>query len=301
MNNTDAVITSYNQGDMVFEAVRSLSGQTMLPKNVIIIDDGSSDEHSLDVLQKLETAADLPFCLKIYDQNNSGVSAARNNGIRKTSAPFVLVLDGDDRLEPRYIEDVSALLESDQTMVAASSYLKTFGVLNAVVCPAGGSIVPFLSRNCCPASSIFRREAYDKCGGYDESMHSGFEDWDFFISLLETDSDSHIGIAESPLIDYRTSPASSNVKSMEKRLTIMRYMIEKHKSSYSGHLTDALLGIETISDARLGFWEDEISNTLKSGHEISDAAKAFINSPSYGDGGMAAAVRISSPLKKHEY
>ena len=73
----------------------------------------------------------------------------------------------------------------------------------------------------------------------------------------------------------------------------MRYMIEKHKSSYSGHLTDALLGIETISDARLGFWEDEIINTLKSGNEISDAAKAFIRSPSYGDGGMAAAINIT--------
>lgn len=293
MNNTDAVITSYNQGDMVFEAVRSLCRQTLPPDNVIIMDDGSSDEHSLDVLHRIETSTDLPFCLKIYDQNNAGVSAARNNGIRKTTAPFVLVLDGDDRLEPRYIECVSAILKADPTMVAASSYLKTFGALNAVVCPAGGSIVPFLSRNCCPASNIFRREAYDKCSGYDESMRSGFEDWDFFMSLLETDNDAHIGIVAIPLIDYRTSPVSSNVKSMEKRPAIMRYMIEKHKSSYSGHLTDALLGIEAISDARLGFWEDEIINTLKSGNEISDAAKAFINSPSYGDGGMAVAINIT--------
>ena len=49
-------------------------------------------------------------------------------------------------------------------------------------------------------------------------MRSGFEDWDFFLSMLETSSDAHIGILEEALINYRTAPASFNVRSMEKRL-----------------------------------------------------------------------------------
>ena len=111
-------------------------------------------------------------------------------------------------------------------MVAASSWMRTFGVLDSVVRPAGGGIGAFLSRNCCPATHILRRRAWELCGGYDESMRSGFEDWEFFLSMLETDPEAHIGIVEMPLIDYRTAPASSNVRSMSKRLDLMRFIIE---------------------------------------------------------------------------
>ena len=63
-------------------------------------------------------------------------------------------------------------------------------------------------------------------------MRSGFEDWDFFLSMIETSPEAWIGIVDKPLIQYRTAPASSNIKSMDKRLEIMRFMIEKHISSY---------------------------------------------------------------------
>ena len=105
-------------------------------------------------------------------------TAAKNAGIKKVHSPMVLVLDGDDKLEPEYIEKVSQLLRHNPSMVAASSWMHTFGALDSIVCPAGGNINPFLSRNCCPATHILRRDVFEQCGGYDESMHSGFEDWD---------------------------------------------------------------------------------------------------------------------------
>lgn len=148
-------------------------------------------------------------------------------------------------------------------MAAASSWMHTFGVLDAVVCPAGGNIVPFWSRNCCPATHILRKNAFTKCDGYDETMRSGFEDWDFFLSMLETDSRAYIGIVPKPLIQYRTAPASSNIKSMNKRLELMAHIIEKHSSSYHGHLTEALLAIEAMSTARLFSWEKEILSSAR--------------------------------------
>ena len=48
--------------------------------------------------------------------------------------------------------------------------------------------------NCCPATHILRREAFERCGGYDENMRKGFEDWDFFLSILETTPDAVIGV-----------------------------------------------------------------------------------------------------------
>ena len=146
------------------------------------------------------------------------------------------------------------------------------------------------------APHILRRGAWEQCGGYDETMRSGFEDWDFFLSLLETAPEACIGIVPEPLIDYRTAPASSNVRSMEKRLELMRFLIEKHIGSYREHITDAVLGVESISIARLFGWEGEMLQGLSAGQELCGASTEFLQQPSYGDGGMAAAVRIASAL-----
>lgn len=290
----EAVITSFNQGSMILEAVESICAQTLLPQKIIIVDDGSTDESSLKILNSIERNSDLPVPVSIHYQKNKGVSSARNAGIKKTGAPLVLVLDGDDKLKPEYVEYVSRLLRENPSMAAASSWMHTFGVLDSIVCPAGGRINSFLSRNCCPATHILRRDIFEQCGGYDESMRSGFEDWDFFLSMLETSPESSIGLVDKPLIQYRTAPASFNVRSMNKRLDLMRFIIEKHIDSYHNHIADALLGIEAISDVRLYNWENEVIHSITNHQKISDISNNFLKSPTYGDGGMASAVRIVS-------
>ena len=152
--NLEAVITSYNQKSMIYEAVHSLCGQTILPKRIIIVDDGSTDETSMEVLEKIETDRRLPVPILIIRQPNSGVSAARNTGIREAKAPLILVLDGDDGLAPSFIEETGKLLEENPSMAAASSWLHTFGVLEALVRRVGGTATDVLSRNCCPASHL---------------------------------------------------------------------------------------------------------------------------------------------------
>lgn len=290
----EAVITSFNQGSMVLEAVRSLCGQTVPPARILIVDDGSTDEASLKILHDMKADADISVSVTVLRQPNKGVSAARNTGIRNTQAPMVLVLDGDDRLQPAYIEQVGNLLRRSPSMIAASSWMHTFGVLDAVIHPSGGDIAAFLSHNCCPASHILRREAWEKSGGYDESMRSGFEDWDFFLSMLEAVPGGQIGIVEAPLIDYRTAPASSNVKSMSKRLELMRFLIEKHIHSYREHIADAILDLEAISMSRLMGWENAILHSITEKQNLSEMSEDFLVNPTYGDGGMAAAVRIAS-------
>ena len=123
----EAVITSFNQGTMILEAVQSLCRQTFL-----VVDDGSTDEASLAVLKNLEKQEGLPVPVQVIYQENDGVSCARNTGIRKVQEPMVLVLDGDDRLKPSYIEQVSDLLFSHPSMIAASSWLHTFGVFGCI-------------------------------------------------------------------------------------------------------------------------------------------------------------------------
>ncbi len=290
----EAVVTSFNQKAMLLEAVESLYEQTIRPEKIIIVDDGSTEEQSIEILQKIEADPHPPVPLSILRQPNGGVSCARNTGIRHTQADLVLVLDGDDRLAPSFIREVGRLLCEDSSLTAASSWLHTFGVLDSIVRPQGGSVQDFLSHNCCPASHILRRTAWERCGGYDESMRNGFEDWDFFLSMLEAVPDSRVGIVEKPLIHYRTAPASSNVKSMSKRLELMRYLIHKHEALYRAHIAEAVLGVEEISMARLYGWEQEMLRALEARETLHPASQAFLESPTYGDGGMAAAVRIQS-------
>ena len=293
----EAVVTSFNQGTMIMEAVRSLCEQTTPPARVILVDDGSTDQESLEVLKKVETIFSKHLPITLIRKSNGGVSSARNTGIAETKTSLVLVLDGDDKLEPSYIEKVSQLLRGDSSMVAASSWMQTFGVLDAIVCPCGGGLNAFLSKNCCAATHIMRRKYWEKCGGYDESMRSGFEDWDFFLSMLETEPDLQIGVVQQPLIDYRTAPASSNITSMDKRLDLMRFIIGKHLESYRNHVADAVLGVEATSMARLFGWEAEILHTVRGNQELSKVSDEFMQHPTYGDGGMAAAVRIVSAKK----
>lgn len=290
----EAVVTSFNQGEMIREAVESLCKQTVLPGKIFLVDDGSAEETSLAVLEQIENDRTLPVKIEMLRQANGGVSAARNAGIRRTQTPLVLILDGDDRLKPRYIEKVAGMLRAAPEMAAASSWMQTFGVLNREVRPAGGTVTAFLSRNCCPATHLFRRRIWEDCGGYDETMRSGFEDWDFFLSMLEAAPGSRIGIVEEALIEYRTNLASSNIRSMEKRLELMRYLIGKHREAYRNNLAEAILGVESISMSRLFGWESEICRARAGEPGLSRESEAFLQHPSYGDGGMAAAVRIVS-------
>ena len=131
-------------------------------------------------------------------------------------------------------------------------------------------------------------------------MRRGFEDWDFFLSMLETAPDAVIGVVEETLIDYRTNPASSNIRSMESRLELMRYIMEKHRDSYRDHMMEAMLGIEAVSMGRLYAWEEEMTDSLKRQKKLSEVSRNFLRSPSYGDGGMAAAVRVASCITERK-
>lgn len=115
----EAVITSFNQGNMIREAVQSLWNQTVRPVRIRIVDDGSTDPDSVRVLEQLEADPEAAVPVEILRQKNAGVSAARNAGIRRAVTPLVLVLDGDDRLEADYLEKVRNLLREHPAMVAA--------------------------------------------------------------------------------------------------------------------------------------------------------------------------------------
>ena len=237
----------------------------------------STDVGSVEVIERLQGDTRV----RVLRQSNRGVSAARNAGIAAAGTDLVAVLDGDDRLAPTFLERTVAVLEGDPGARAASSWLRAHGVIDAVVRPGGGSAVDFLHRNACPATAVVRRDAWRACGGYDEDLRSGFEDWDFFLSLVG--DGGHVAVVPEPLIEYRTAPASANVRSMDSRLELYGRLVDKHRAVFERHLREVLLALEARAMDAAARWEDLVA-----------ADRSLpVGEVTYGDGGMAAAVRIA--------
>lgn len=95
------LIPAYNEEKRIARALDSIMSQTMLPDEVIVIDDGSTDntynlakEHPLKNILKL----------RVYSKVNGGLSSARNFGIQKSKSDFIALLDSDDEFESEHIE-----------------------------------------------------------------------------------------------------------------------------------------------------------------------------------------------------
>ena len=137
------IVPVYNAKSTLRRCVDSILDQEYEDYELLLVDDGSRDESG----SLCDAYAARDRRIRVFHKENGGVSAARNTGIRRTQAPMVLILDGDDKLEPMYIEQVSQMLRDHPSMIAASSWMHTFGVLDAIVCPSGGILSVFLARN----------------------------------------------------------------------------------------------------------------------------------------------------------
>lgn len=105
MATVSVIIPTYNRADTILRAVRSVLSQTYHDWELIIVDDGSTDN-------TIEKIKDIDPRLKIITQNNQGASAARNVGIQASCGKYIAMLDSDDGWYPNYLEACVTFLES---------------------------------------------------------------------------------------------------------------------------------------------------------------------------------------------
>lgn len=114
------IIPSYNSERYIFETINSVIQQTYLNKEIILVDDGSTD-NTIDIVKSTGET------ILIFHQSNSGPSAARNLGVREASGDFVAFLDSDDIWESTKLEDQVDYLIKHQNIVAVGSSFTIFG------------------------------------------------------------------------------------------------------------------------------------------------------------------------------
>lgn len=240
------VIPCFNHGAYLSEAVASASAQTWPHTEIIVVDDGSTQPETLEVLGELRARG-----VRVLTQANAGLSAARSSGVRATDAPLYVPLDADDRLAPEFVARLLAALRADPAAGYAYPFTRLFGAVERVWrCP---EFDPrrMIFENLCAATALIRREAFDAVGGYRIEMTAGYEDWDFWIALAGAGWRG-VRVAE-PLFEYRQhAPGVSMLGRMaDQRRAMLRKMVARHRLAYG-----ALL-VPDVSAAELGPAHDE--------------------------------------------
>jgi glycosyltransferase involved in cell wall biosynthesis len=218
------IIPCYNHGMFIEEALKSIEESERKDYEIIIIDDGSTDSETISKLEHLKSKG-----YQIISQMNMGAMSARNNGIRNSRGKYILPLDADNMIMPQMISKTIKILESDPSVSIVYSDRKMFGIINEINKVGPFILSEMLLGNYIDACAVYRREVWEKTGGYDENMQmQGWEDWDFWLSAF---SNGYIfEYISEVLFQYRVSEESAITRLMDSpRLSeVKAYLFKKH-------------------------------------------------------------------------
>lgn len=197
------VIPSYNYGRYVTEAIDCALAQTHRPLEVIVVDDGSTDDTRARLAPYLDR-------IRYVHQENRGLSAARNTGIRQARGEWIALLDADDLWHPRKTEIQLAAVGNDVTIGLVGSPDQVRAI--PVVLPESPRVRRMNVRDClarppvAPSTVLVRRRCFDTVGFFDESLTS-VEDRDMWLRLAV-----EYGVLQvvSPCWQYRLHPEQMN-------------------------------------------------------------------------------------------
>lgn len=180
------VIPLYNKEREIGRTLRSVLAQTLPPREVIVVDDGSTDGSAAAV-----EAAASPL-IRLVRQPNAGVAAARNRGMREARSEWVALLDGDDVWHEGYLAEIARLIDR---YPGCGAYATAFGLrtakgLTPAPVPEREGIVDFFRESMTryvltSSSATLRRTTALAIGGFPEGMKIG-EDQHFWIRMART-------------------------------------------------------------------------------------------------------------------
>jgi glycosyltransferase involved in cell wall biosynthesis len=241
------IISCYDLGQYLDEAVSSVLAQTCQDFEILIVDDGSTDAATQAVLAGYSRPK-----TRVIRAAHAGLAAARNLGIGQAAGRYLCALDADDRLEPSFLEEMARVLDDDESLTFSSCWLRTFGDETWEWKPERCDLPTLLWEDTVLTAALVRRDAVVAVGGYDTNMpEQGDEDWDLWLTLVER---GHRGvILPQILFNYRRRSGSMSKVCWygPGHMPLLRYRVAKHQATYDRYRLDVLLHQDDVTAAQL--------------------------------------------------
>jgi glycosyltransferase involved in cell wall biosynthesis len=257
MTQVSIVITCYNLGAYLEEALQSALAQTGADFEVVLVDDGSTDPATVALLDRLPAHPQL----RVLRTANQGVARARNHGIAMATGDYILPLDADDRILPEYLAQAAPVLDQRPEVGFVGCHYRTFGERDAEYRPSDYTLPGLLVENTVPIASLFRRSCWEQVGGY--SADVAIEDWDFWLSILEL---GYIGIViPEILFEYRVRANSRHGENqqLDAYQRTRELLYERHHTSYERYARDVFLSQVKLHSTTLEYQNWLADQTVK--------------------------------------
>ncbi len=247
------IIPCFNYGKYLRDAVASVLSQTYPHIEVLIVDDGSTDQETLEVLDKIRNDR-----VRVIHQSNQGLAQARNNGAAAACGEYILFLDADDRLESHAVAVLLYALLRNPSAAYAYPAQRFFGDQDLIWTPQVFNAYDLLWANHPSVSSLIRRDAFNEAGGYRLEMLYGYEDWEFWVRLS---SKGHFGIyVPAPVFEHR------------------RHGITM---THTAHERKRFLHSQILSINHAWYLPERITSTKRAWRPLISVIIPFYNSPRY--------------------
>jgi glycosyltransferase involved in cell wall biosynthesis len=219
------IIPCFNQGKYIQEALNSLIGLDEDIIEIIIINDGSTDEETNLILSTLKSTG-----YNVEFQENKGLGEARNAGIRLAQGEYILPLDADNKIFTRYIEIGINILNADKDVAVVYGNAEYFGDRTGILKPGEFNLQRIMFGNYIDACAIIRKSVIEEVGYYDNMKIMGLEDWDLWLRIGF--KGYRFKYIDETLFYYRVT-ANSMMKALneniKKQNEIEYYFSEKYK------------------------------------------------------------------------
>jgi len=181
-NKTSVIIPFYNNESYIEDAISSVLTQTCPPKEIIVVNDGSTKK-SRQFLDQFDTRVTI-----IDHEVNQGIAHARNTGVKHSTGEYIAFLDADDLFDPEKLKEQQNLLDKSPSIAACHTGVHVFSKNREIdeTCIVKPKTLTFensaIESHVVPSSFIIRKKVFNDIGGFDPKIRT--EDYDFFLSLL---------------------------------------------------------------------------------------------------------------------
>jgi glycosyltransferase involved in cell wall biosynthesis len=225
MTDTTAVVTCFDDGAYVGEAVASLLGQEGDAPRVLVVDNGSTDPATRVALAALPDAVEV-----LSLESNAGPCAARNAGLARARTPLVLCLDADDRLAPGALRALRDALGDAPAAGYAYGWHRFFGDWAGELRFPPYDPLRLLDRHLIGVTALTRREVIDATGGFDAAF-ACYEDWELWLNALAR---GWRGVCiPAVTLEVRRHPASKLARDRGGYRATRRQLRAKHRGLYA--------------------------------------------------------------------